>query len=133
MDALKWYTEYELSFVVVGVQLMQLKPKQALVQIKGLLPIQCQAFICSNAGILFGTNISVILIKIHSISVKKMELEMPSMNWQPFVCLNVLRLVWELAEDELRIQQYGMCQFQYLGYIYASRIFLFCIFCCFDI
>ena len=67
----------------------------------GLSPSRCQAIIWTNAGILLirplGTNLSEILIEIHTFSFKKMYLKMSSAKRRPF-CLgfNVLRtkMVW---------------------------------------
>ena len=57
----------------------------------GLLPGQRQAIIWTNAGIMLigplGTNISEILIAIHTFSLKKMHLKMSSGKWRPF-CLS---------------------------------------------
>ena len=54
----------------------------------GLLPVQCQAIIWTNAGILLirtlGSNFSEILSKIHTFSFTKMRLKMLSGKWQPF-------------------------------------------------
>ena len=60
-----------------------------------LSPGRRQAIIWTNAGILLigplGTNVSEILIKIHTFSLKKMHLKMLSGKWQPFcLCLNML-------------------------------------------
>ena len=58
----------------------------------GFFSGQCQAIIWINDGILFieplGTNFSVILIKIHTLSFMKMHLKMLSRKWQPF-CLGL--------------------------------------------
>ena len=61
----------------------------------GLSPVQCQAIIWTNAGILLigpsGTNFSEILIKINTFSFKKMRLKGSSVKWRPFCLgLNVL-------------------------------------------
>ena len=62
----------------------------------GLLPVQCQAIIWTNAGILLigplGTNFSEILIGIQTFQFKKMHLKMMSSKWWPFcLSLNVLQ------------------------------------------
>ena len=62
----------------------------------GLSPGQHQAIMWTNAGILLigplGTNISDILIKIHTFSFKKMHLKMSSAKWGLFcLSLNVLK------------------------------------------
>ena len=53
----------------------------------GLLPIQRQAIILANAGLLLirplGTNFSEILIKIQNFAFTKMHLKM-SVKWRPF-------------------------------------------------
>ena len=58
----------------------------------GLSPGRRQAIIWTNAGILLiwplGTNFSEILIKIPSLSFKKMHLKMSSVKWRP-VCLGL--------------------------------------------
>ena len=61
----------------------------------GLSPGRRQAIIWTNAGLLsfgsLGTNLSEILIEIHTVSSKKMHLKMSSGKWRPFyVGLNVL-------------------------------------------
>ena len=61
----------------------------------GLLPGQRQAIIWTKAGILLlrnlQTNLSEILIKIHTFSFKKMHLKMSSVKWRRFCLgLNVL-------------------------------------------
>ena len=54
----------------------------------GLSPGRCQAIIWTNAGILLigplGTNFSEILIKIHTLSFKKMYLKISSAKWRLF-------------------------------------------------
>ena len=62
----------------------------------GLSPGRRQAIIWTNAGILligaWGTNLSEILISIHTFSFKKIHLKMSSGKWRPFCLgLNVLR------------------------------------------
>ena len=64
----------------------------------GLSPGRRQAIIWNNDGILLiwplGTNLSEILIEIHSFSFKKMLLKMSSGKRRPFCLgLNVLKLV----------------------------------------
>ena len=58
----------------------------------GLLPTQRQAIIWTNAGILLigtlGTNVSEILIAIHTFLFKKMRFKISSAKWQPF-CLGL--------------------------------------------
>ena len=61
----------------------------------GLLLVQCQAIIWTNAGILLngplGTTFSEILIKIHTFSFKKMHFKILAAQWRPFCFgLNVL-------------------------------------------
>ena len=61
----------------------------------GLLPVQRQAIIWTNAGILLigplGTYFIEILIGIQTFSFKKMHLKMSSVKWHPFCLgLNVL-------------------------------------------
>ena len=55
---------------------------------KGLSPIQPQAIICTNAGILLfeplGTKFNEILIEIHIFSFIKMHLKILFAKWQPF-------------------------------------------------
>ena len=63
----------------------------------GLSPGQRQAIIWTNAGILLigslGTNLSEIVIKIHTFSFKKLCLKMSSGKWRPSCLrLNVLNL-----------------------------------------
>ena len=63
----------------------------------GLSPTWWQAIIWTNAGILLigslGTNLSEILIEIHTFSFKKMHLKISSGKWCPFcVGLNVLNI-----------------------------------------
>ena len=67
----------------------------------GLSPIQCQAIIWSNAGILLieslGTNFSEIWIRVGRFSLKKTHSKLPSEKRQPFV-LNLNELThwgWE--------------------------------------
>ena len=66
----------------------------------GLPPDWRQAIIWKNAGILLigplETNFSEIVIKIHTLSFKKMHLKMSSGKWRPFCLgLNVLsKQVW---------------------------------------
>ena len=54
----------------------------------GLLPIQHQAIILTNAGLLsirpLGTNFSEILITIQNFSFMKMHLKISSVKWRPF-------------------------------------------------
>ena len=54
----------------------------------GLSPIQRQAIIQTNAGLLsiepLGTKFSEILIKIQTFSFTKMHLKIASVKWQPF-------------------------------------------------
>ena len=62
----------------------------------GLSPCQRQAIIWTNAGILLighlGTNFSETLIKIFTLSFKKMHLKISSEKWWPFCLgLNVLK------------------------------------------
>ena len=59
------------------------------------VPVRRQAIIWTNTGILlighWGTNFSEVLIGIHTLSVKKIHLEMSSGKWRPFCLgLNVL-------------------------------------------
>ena len=66
----------------------------------GLSPGQCQAIIWTNAGILLtgtsGTNLSQILIRIHTFSFKKMHLKMSSAKWRPFCLgLNVFMAIYD--------------------------------------
>ena len=68
----------------------------------GLSPGRRQAIIWTNAGILLigplGTNFSEIIIKIDTISFKKMHLKMSSAKWRPFCLgLNVLRHGWGIT------------------------------------
>ena len=61
----------------------------------GMSPVQCQAIISTNAGILsvgpLGTNFNEILIRTQTFSFNKMQLKMSSETWQPFsIGLNVL-------------------------------------------
>ena len=69
----------------------------------GLSPGRHQAMIIgTNAGILLigsmGTNLSEILIEIHTFSFKKIHLKMSSGKWPPFCLgLNVLRFAGSLA------------------------------------
>ena len=62
----------------------------------GFSPGQCQGIIWTSAGILLigtlGTNLSEILIEIHTFSFKKMHIKISSAKWWPFcLSLNVLR------------------------------------------
>ena len=61
----------------------------------GLSPGRRQAIIWTNAGILLigllGTNVSEILIKIHTFSFKKTHLKIPFAKWRPF-CLRLNEL-----------------------------------------
>ena len=70
----------------------------------GLSPGWCQAIIWTNAGILvigpIGTNLSEIVIKIHTLSFKKKYLKMSSAKWRPFCLgLNVFNLfnLWKVS------------------------------------
>ena len=65
-----------------------------------LSPGRCQAVIWTNVGIFLmgplGTNLSEILIEIHTLSLKKMYLKNSSGKWWPFCFgLNVLRQCFE--------------------------------------
>ena len=65
----------------------------------GLSPGRRQAIVWTNAEILLieppGTSFSEILIEIHTISFKKMQLKMSSVKWRPFCLgLNVLIRDW---------------------------------------
>ena len=67
----------------------------------GLSPGRRQAIIWTTAGILLigplGTNISEILIKIYTLSLKKMHLKMSSGKWQPScLSLNVLNVIFNV-------------------------------------
>ena len=67
----------------------------------GLSPGRRQAIIWTTAGILLigplGTNISEILIKIYTLSLKKMHLKMSSGKWQPScLSLNVLNVTFNV-------------------------------------
>ena len=67
-----------------------------IVSDNGLLPGRCQAIIWTNAGLLsigpLGTNISEILLAMHTFSFKKMHLKMLSGKWRPScLSLSVLR------------------------------------------
>ena len=70
----------------------------------GMSPGQHQAIIWTNGGILsiepLVTNFNETLIKIHTFSLKKMHLKMPSMKWQPF-CL-VLNVIMTCASTSPR-------------------------------
>ena len=63
----------------------------------GLSPGRRQAIIWTNAGILligpWGTNVSEILIGIHTFSFKKINLKMSSAKWRPF-CLGLNMLTY---------------------------------------
>ena len=64
----------------------------------GLSPVQHQAIIWTNTGILIigllETNCSEILIEIHTFSFNNMHLNTLSAKWQPFcLCLNVLNML----------------------------------------
>ena len=64
----------------------------------GLSPGRHQAIIWTNVVILLigplGTNFSEILIRIHTLSFKKMHLKMSSLKWCPFCLgLNVILLI----------------------------------------
>ena len=70
----------------------------------GLSPGRCQAIIWPNAGILsnrpLGTNFSEILIEIHTVSFKKMHLEMSSGKWRPFVSASMCTcFLWNLINS----------------------------------
>ena len=66
----------------------------------GLFPVQCQAIIWTNPGLLLigllARNSSEIWIKMKQFSYKKMHLKMSSTKWRPFcICLNILkRVTW---------------------------------------
>ena len=65
----------------------------------GFSPDRRQAIIWTNDGILlivpFGTAFCEILIEIHTLSVKKMQLKMSSGKWRTFCLgLNVLNRIW---------------------------------------
>ena len=67
----------------------------SIISDNGLSPGRHQAIIWTNAGILLigplGTNVSEILIEIHTFSFKKMHFKMSSGKWRPFCLgLNVL-------------------------------------------
>ena len=61
----------------------------------GLLPSHCHAIFWTSAGMLLighlETNLSAILIKIHTFSLKKIHLKLLSAKWQPF-CLSLIVL-----------------------------------------
>ena len=67
----------------------------------GLSPGRRQAIIWTNAEILLielpGTSFSEILIEIHTISFKKMQLKMSSAKWRPF-CLGLNKLTLRLVQ-----------------------------------
>ena len=69
----------------------------------GLSPDRRQAIIQTNAGILLirtlGTNFSEIWSKIHTISFKKMHLNMSSAKWRPF-CLSL-----NVVSSDLKLQK----------------------------
>ena len=76
-----------------------------IVSDNGLSPGRRQAIIWHKAGILLigplGTNLTGILIEIHTFSFKKMHLKMSSGKWRPFrLGLNVLKMppVWEFLQ-----------------------------------
>ena len=69
----------------------------------GLWPGRRQAIIWTNAGILLigplGTNLSGILIKIYTFSIRKMQLKTSPGKWRPFCLgLNVLNKLVELIK-----------------------------------
>ena len=63
----------------------------------GLSPGRCQAITWTNVGILLigplGTNFSEMLIKIHTVSVKKIHLKISPGKWRP-CCLGLNVLMW---------------------------------------
>ena len=77
----------------------------------GLSPCRRQAITWTNVGILLigplGTNLSEMLIKIHTFSFKKIHLKTSSGKWRPFCLgLNVLTLiVVEWKETHMIIQR----------------------------
>ena len=64
----------------------------------GLSPDRRQAITWTNVGILLiwplGTNVSEMLIEIHTFSIKKIHLKMSSGKWRPF-CLGLNVLRWD--------------------------------------
>ena len=89
----------------------------------GLSPVQRQAIIWTNAGILLtwplGTNFSEILIKIVAFSFKKMRLKVSSAKWRPCcLSLNVL-MVWLLACHPFR-PSYLLHSWNYIKKIIAE-------------
>ena len=72
----------------------------------GSSPVRCQAIIWTNAGILligpFGMNLSEILSKIHTFSLKKMHLKISSVKWQLFcLSLNMLKVQFKFNNNRL--------------------------------
>ena len=70
----------------------------------GLSPGRRQAIVWTNAGILLigplGTNLSEILIEVHTFSSKKMHLKMSSGKWRPF-CLGLNVLMNKSSENAM--------------------------------
>ena len=94
----KWPKNY---MTVLGLN--SLRPSDASVNLatigsdNGLSPVQCQAIIQTNIGLLLieplGTNFSKISVEINQFSYFKMHLKMSSAKWWPYcICLNVLIL-----------------------------------------
>ena len=83
----------------------------SIVSDNGLWPVRRQAIIWTNAGILLigplGTNLSEMLIEIHTFSFKKIHLKMSSGKWRPFCLgLNVL-IQWTVKQIALEILGIG--------------------------
>ena len=99
---------YKMTYVLLSIEelkfknvakckymLNSLRPSEAHIhwqtdhQDNGLLPGRCQAIIWTSTGILllgpWRTNFSETVIKIQTISFKKMHLKMLSVQWPPFV------------------------------------------------
>ena len=101
-----------------------------------LSPGRRQTIIWTNAGILLigplGTNVSEILIKIHTFSFKKMYLKMLSGKWQPFcLCLNMVSDGKPLPELMVTQTPYSVTRPQLISIVIhimqlVSMLTLFC-------
>ena len=97
-----------------------------------LAPDRCHAIIWTNAGILLigplGTNISEIIIEIHTFTFKKMHFETSSGKWRPFcIGLNLLMLdefprncrnIWMIY---LYRVTYHVCIFYLCVFVYQNQ------------
>ena len=77
----------------------------------GLLPGRHQAIIRTNDGLLLigpvWTNLSEILIEIHTFSFKKMHLKMSPAKWRPF-CLGLNVIMLHIWAKQMKLQQVNL-------------------------